>query len=58
MSFVKAFFNRLRDFTAVFQRTGGASQNMDMLYQEDDALFGFFVKAPPHWKVSITACML
>ena len=33
-----------RDFTVVFQRTGGASQNMDLLYQEDDALFGFFVK--------------
>lgn len=32
-----------QSFTEVFRRTGGASQGID-LYQEDDALFGFFVK--------------
>jgi hypothetical protein len=31
------------NFTAVFQRTGGTAQGEDV-YQEDDALFGFFVK--------------
>jgi hypothetical protein len=31
------------DFMEIFQRTGGTSQNLD-LYQEDDTLFGFFVK--------------
>lgn len=31
------------DFMEVFRRTGGASQDLD-LYQEDDALFGIFVK--------------
>lgn len=31
------------NFTAVFQRTWGAAQGEDV-YQEDDALFGFFVK--------------
>ena len=33
-----------RNFAAVFQRTRGASQDMNLLYQEDDALFGFFMK--------------
>ncbi|MFL5628006.1 MAG: hypothetical protein ACJ788_20705, partial [Ktedonobacteraceae bacterium] len=32
-----------QNFTEVFQRTGGVSQGID-LYQEDDALFDFFVK--------------
>ncbi len=40
----KACADHKWDFTEVFQRTGGASQDMDLLYQEDDALFGFFVK--------------
>ncbi len=31
------------DFTTVFQRTRGTAQGEDV-YQEDDALFGFFVK--------------
>ena len=31
------------DFTALFQRTQGTAQGKDV-YQEDDALFGFFVK--------------
>jgi hypothetical protein len=31
------------DFIEVFRRTSGTAQNLD-LYQEDDALFGFFVK--------------
>lgn len=31
------------DFTTTFQRTWGATQGEDV-YQEDDALFGFFVK--------------
>ncbi len=33
-----------QDFTEVFRRTGGTSQDMDLLYKEDDAFFGFFVK--------------
>src|SRR6266700_5605892 len=32
-----------QDYTALFQRTRGTSQDED-LYREDDALFGFFVK--------------
>lgn len=34
---------RAQDFTEVFERTHGTAQNED-LYQEDDALFDFFVK--------------
>ncbi len=33
-----------QDFTEAFQRSNGASQEVGLLYQEDDALFGFFVK--------------
>jgi hypothetical protein len=39
----RACMNHSQIFTEIFQRTGGASQNID-LYQEDDALFDFFVK--------------
>ena len=33
-----------QDFTEAFQKTSGVSRDIDLLYEEDDALFDFFVK--------------
>lgn len=40
---LRACATHSQDYTALFQRTRGTSQDED-LYHEDDALFGFFVK--------------
>ncbi|HEX6555961.1 MAG TPA: hypothetical protein VF026_24600 [Ktedonobacteraceae bacterium] len=40
---LRACATHAQDYTALFQRTRGTSQDED-LFREDDALFGFFVK--------------